>query len=51
MTDLRTVSAAVAAVVATAAADEGPDQADLPDPIRQTHDAMWRGPNTAIELN
>ena len=46
MTGLRTVSAAVAAVVATAAADEGLAQADLPDPIQQTHDAMWRDPNT-----
>ena len=53
MTGLRTVSAAVAAVdaaVATAAADEGLAQADLPDPIQQIHDAMWRPEYPTSEL-
>jgi malate dehydrogenase (oxaloacetate-decarboxylating) len=50
MTGLRTVSAAVAAAVATAAADEGLAQADLPDPIQQIHDAMWRPEYPTIEL-
>ena len=42
MDDLRTVSAAVAIAVATAAVDEGLARADLHDPIQQVHDAMWR---------
>ena len=50
MTGLRTVSAAVAAAVATAAADEGLAQADLPDPIQQIHDAMWQPEYPTIEL-
>jgi hypothetical protein len=40
MTGLRTVSAAVAAAVATAAADEGLAQTDLPNPDQQIHDAI-----------
>ena len=42
MTDLRSVSAAVAIAVATTAAEEGLAQVDLHDPIQQVHDAMWR---------
>ncbi len=42
MTDLRTVSAAVAIAVATTAAAEGLARAELHDPIRQVHEAMWR---------
>ena len=42
MDDLRTVSAAVAIAVATAAVEEGLARTDLHDPIQQVHDAMWR---------
>ena len=42
MDDLRTVSAGVAIAVATAAAEEGLAQAELPDLVQQVHDAMWR---------
>ena len=42
MTDLRTVSAAVAAAVATAAADDGLARTELTNPIQQVHEAMWR---------
>ncbi len=42
MTDLRTVSAAVAIAVATTAAEEGLAQVELHDPIQQVHEAMWR---------
>ena len=42
MDDLRTVSAAVAIAVASAAADEGLAQVELPDLIQQVHDTMWR---------
>jgi malate dehydrogenase (oxaloacetate-decarboxylating) len=41
VTSLRTVSAAVATAVATAAKAEGLAQADLPDPAAQVRDAMW----------
>jgi len=50
MTQLRTVSAAVGAAVATAAADEGLAQAELPNLIQQVHDAMWRPEYPDIEL-
>ena len=42
MDDLRTVSAGAAIAVATAAAEEGLAQVELPDLIQQVHDAMWR---------
>ena len=42
MTDLRTVSAAVAIAVAEAAAAEGLAQVPLDNPIQQIHQAMWR---------
>ena len=42
MTDLRTVSAAVAIAVASAASDEGLARVELHDPIQQVHEAMWR---------
>ncbi|HEY4993256.1 MAG TPA: malic enzyme-like NAD(P)-binding protein, partial [Nakamurella sp.] len=42
MTDLRTVSAAVAIAVATTAAEEGFARVELHDPIQQIQDAMWR---------
>ena len=41
VTSLRTVSAAVATAVATAAQAEGLAQADLHDPEAQVRDAMW----------
>ena len=50
MTDLRRVSAAVAAAVATAAAAEGLAGVELPDLIQQVHDAMWRPEYPQIEL-
>jgi malate dehydrogenase (oxaloacetate-decarboxylating) len=49
MTELRTVSAAVAIAVAAAAADEGLAQVQLSDPIQQVHDAMWRPAYPRIE--
>ena len=50
MTDLRSVSAAVAIAVATTAAEEGLAQVDLHDPIQQVHDAMWRPEYPRIDL-
>jgi malate dehydrogenase (oxaloacetate-decarboxylating) len=50
MTDLRRVSATVAAAVATAAAEEGLAQAELDDLVQQIHDAMWRPEYPTIEL-
>ena len=50
MTDLRTVSAAVAIAVANAAADEGLAQVPLDNPIQQVHDAMWRPEYPRIEI-
>jgi malate dehydrogenase (oxaloacetate-decarboxylating) len=50
MTDLRSVSAAVAIAVATTAAKEGLAQAELHDPIQQIHDAMWRPQYPRIDL-
>jgi malate dehydrogenase (oxaloacetate-decarboxylating) len=49
MDDLRTVSAAVAIAVATAAADEGLARTELHDPIQQIYDAMWRPDYPRIE--
>ena len=49
MTDLRSVSAAVAVAVATAAVEEGLAQVELHDPIQQVHDAMWRPEYPLIE--
>jgi len=51
MTDLRTVSAAVAIAVATTAVEEGLAQVDLHDPIQQVHDAMWRPEYPRIEFD
>ncbi|HEY5116794.1 MAG TPA: NAD-dependent malic enzyme [Nakamurella sp.] len=42
MTDLRTVSAAVAVAVVIAAAEEGLARVRLTNPIEQVHQAMWR---------
>lgn len=42
MTDLRTVSAAVAIAVATTAVEQGLARVELHDPIQQVLDAMWR---------
>ena len=42
VTDLRTVSAAVAIAVANAADEEGLAQHPLTDPVKQIHQAMWR---------
>jgi malate dehydrogenase (oxaloacetate-decarboxylating) len=42
MTNLRAVSAAVAARVAVTAAEEGLAQAELTDLVQQIHAAMWR---------
>ena len=50
MTDLRSVSAAVAIAVATTAVDEGLAKVDLHDPIQQVHDAMWRPDYPRIDL-
>ncbi len=52
MTDLRTVSAAVAIAVARTAAEEGLTRVELHDPIQQVHAAMWRPeyPRIAVEV-
>jgi malate dehydrogenase (oxaloacetate-decarboxylating) len=42
ITDLRTVSAAVAIAVASAADEHGLAEQPLTDPVRQIHQAMWR---------
>jgi malate dehydrogenase (oxaloacetate-decarboxylating) len=42
MTDLRSVSAAVAARVAATAAEEGLARVELTDLVQQVHAAMWR---------
>jgi malate dehydrogenase (oxaloacetate-decarboxylating) len=42
VTDLRTVSAAVAIAVAIAADEEGLVQHPLTEPVKQIHQAMWR---------
>jgi malic enzyme len=48
--DLRRVSAAVGAAVATAAAQEGLAQVELENLTQQIHDAMWRPEYPDIEL-
>jgi malate dehydrogenase (oxaloacetate-decarboxylating) len=42
VTDLRTVSAAVAIAVAQAAEEQGLAEQPLTDPVKQIHQAMWR---------
>jgi malate dehydrogenase (oxaloacetate-decarboxylating) len=42
VTDLRTVSAAVAIAVAQAADEQGLAEQPLSDPVKQIHQAMWR---------
>ena len=42
VTDLRTVSAAVAIAVAQAAEEQGVAEQPLTDPVKQIHEAMWR---------
>jgi malic enzyme len=44
VTDLRTVSAAVAIAVASAADEHGLAEQPQTDPVRQTNQAMWRAP-------
>jgi malate dehydrogenase (oxaloacetate-decarboxylating) len=51
MDDLRTVSTAVAIAVATAAAEEGLAQVELPNLIQQVHSAMWRPIYPDIEVH
>jgi malate dehydrogenase (oxaloacetate-decarboxylating) len=42
VTDLQTVSAALAIAVASAADEHGLAEQPLTDPVRQIHQAMWR---------
>ena len=49
VTDLRTVSAAVAIAVAQAAEEQGLAEQPLTDPVKQIHQAMWRPEYPAIE--
>jgi malate dehydrogenase (oxaloacetate-decarboxylating) len=42
VTDLQTVSAALAIAVASAADERGLAEQPLTDPVRQIHQAMWR---------
>jgi malate dehydrogenase (oxaloacetate-decarboxylating) len=49
VTDLRTVSAAVAIAVAQAAEGQGLAEQPLTDPVEQIHQAMWRPEYPAIE--
>ena len=51
MTDLRSVSAAVAIAVATTAHEEGLAQVKLDDLIQQVHNAMWRPEYPTIDLS
>jgi malate dehydrogenase (oxaloacetate-decarboxylating) len=50
VTNLRTVSAAVAMAVARAAEKEGLAQVPLDDPVQQVHQAMWRPQYPRFEL-
>jgi malate dehydrogenase (oxaloacetate-decarboxylating) len=50
VTDLRTVSAAVAIAVARAAVGEGLAHKPLTDPVQQVYQAMWRPEYPALEL-
>ena len=49
VTDLRTVSAAVAIAVAQAANEHGLVEQPLTDPVKQIHQAMWRPEYPALE--
>jgi malate dehydrogenase (oxaloacetate-decarboxylating) len=49
VTDLRTVSAAVAIAVAEAAEQQGLAEKPLTDPVKQIHQAMWRPEYPAFE--
>ena len=51
MQDLRTVSAAVAVAVATAADEEGLAGVPLTNPIEQVHQAMWRPEYPQIDIS
>ena len=50
MTDLRTVSAAVAIAVATTAMDQGLARTALDDPVQRIHEAMWKPVYPRIDL-
>jgi malate dehydrogenase (oxaloacetate-decarboxylating) len=49
VTDLRTVSAAVAIAVAQAAEENGLTEQPLTDPVKQIHQAMWRPKYSSLE--
>jgi malate dehydrogenase (oxaloacetate-decarboxylating) len=49
VTDLRTVSAAVAIAVAQAAEEDGLTEQPLTDPVKQIHQAMWRPEYSSLE--
>jgi malate dehydrogenase (oxaloacetate-decarboxylating) len=49
VTDLRTVSAAVAIATAQAAEEDGLAEQPLTDPVKQIHQAMWRPEYPAFE--
>jgi malate dehydrogenase (oxaloacetate-decarboxylating) len=49
VTDLRTVSAAVAIAVAQAAEEDGLTEQPLTDPVKQIHQAMWRPEYSPLE--
>jgi malate dehydrogenase (oxaloacetate-decarboxylating) len=49
VTDLRTVSAAVAIAVAQAAEEDGLTEQPLTDPVKQIHQAMWRPKYSSLE--
>jgi malic enzyme len=50
VTDLRTVSAAVAIAVASAAVEEDLARQPLTEPVKQIHQAMWRPEYPPFEL-
>lgn len=50
VSELRRVSATVAAQVALAAAAEGLEQVEITDPIQQVHEAMWEPVYPPIEV-
>ena len=49
VTDLRTVSAAVAIAVAQAAEEDGLTEQPLTDPVKHIHQAMWRPEYSSLE--
>jgi len=49
VTDLQTVSAALAIAVASAADEHGLAEQPLTDPVRQIHQAMWRSDYPLVE--